>query len=284
MTQKIRWFVSDEASSNDTTLRRSATHTTIQLSEMRLHCLDHILNLACRARLHGTDAKSFEHVDVTDIDMEAADEKAQMFLNSIKTMIEEEVLKHWRRKGFYGKAHNFVVYVNRSPQRIQRFTAKQREVNDNVPFLYSLLADGEDAATLFQSDELHAGELEREDLIPADDWHDMTEFKELLETFKELTMRIQGPAHDGTHGALRKWITELELLLTILENKREFLLKQLLPFYLSDEIFAHRLAIVMNLNYRYNWFYEHWSKRALHEVRELKRRTQELPKYYRSKI
>jgi len=215
---------------------------------MRLHCLDHILNLACRARLHGTDAKSFEHVDVTDIDMEAADEKAQMFLNSIKTMIEEEVLKHWRRKGFYGKAHNFVVYVNRSPQRIQRFTAKQREVNDNVPFLYSLLADGEvrwnsayamfgrliifkDAATLFQSDELHAGELEREDLIPADDWHDMTEFKELLETFKELTMRIQGPAHDGTHGALRKWITELELLLTILENKREFLLKQLLPFY-----------------------------------------------------
>lgn len=317
LTDRIGWFVSDNASSNDTTLRRLATHMVIDLPEMRLRCLGHILNLACQAMLHGTDAESFEHIDVTDIDMEAADEKARRFLNSVKTMSEEELLKQWRRKGFYGKAHNFVVYVNRSPQRIQRFKAKQRELDDNAPFLYSLLADGgvrwnsayamferlillKDAVTLFQSDEVASGELEHEDLITLDDWRDMTDFKELLEPFKEATMRTQGRAHDGTHGALWEWMTELELLLTILENKREALLNQppsflrtsvnlawnkLKIYYeLSDQTFAYRLAIVMNPNYRYDWFDEHWSGRAPHEVREVKRRTQELFNEYRSEI
>jgi hypothetical protein len=84
-------------------------------------------------------------------------------------------------------------------------------------------------------------------------------------------------------------MTELKLLLTILKNKREYLLNQppsflrtsvnlawskLSTYYeLSDETFAYRLAIVMNPNYRYDWFDEHWSNRAPHEVRELKKRT-----------
>jgi hypothetical protein len=155
-----------------------------------------------------------------------------------------------------------------------------------------------DAVTLFQSDELETGDLEQQDLITSEDWRDMTEFKELLEPFKEATMRTQGRAHDGTHGALWEWLTELELLLTILENKREYLLDQppsflrtsvnlawskLSTYYeLSDETFAYRLAIVMNPYYRYDWFDEHWSKRAPHEVRELKKRTQELFEEYRS--
>ncbi|KAG9516589.1 hypothetical protein KCV03_g9084, partial [Aureobasidium melanogenum] len=228
---------------------------------------------------------NFEHVDVNDIDTEAADNKVRKFLTSVDSMSEEELLKHWRKKGFYGKAHNFVVYVNRSPQRIQRFKAMQREVDDQVTFLYSLLTDGgvrwnsayamferlillKDAVTLFQSDELETGDLEQQDLITSEDWRDMTEFKELLEPFKEATMRTQGRAHDGTYGALWEWLTELELLLTILENKREYLLDQppsflrtsvnlawskLSTYYeLSDETFAYRLAIVMNPNYRYD--------------------------------
>jgi hypothetical protein len=47
--------------------------------------------------LHGTDADSFEHVDVNDIDTEAADNKARKFLTSVDSMSEEELLKHWRR-------------------------------------------------------------------------------------------------------------------------------------------------------------------------------------------
>jgi hypothetical protein len=128
----------------------------------------------------------------------------------------------------------------------------------------------------------------------------MVEFKELLEPCKEATMRTQGQAKDGTHGALWKWLTELELLMDILENKKTQLLKQppsflrtcvnlawskLDNFYrLSDDTFAYRLAIVLNPNFRYDWFEEHWGKRAPHEVRESKRRMQGIFNDYKSKI
>lgn len=68
-------------------------------------------------------------------------------------------------------------------------------------------------------------------------------------------------------------MTEIELLLTILENKREYLLNQRPSFphtsvnlawdklktchELSDETFAYRIAVLMNHNYRYDWFDEH---------------------------
>jgi hypothetical protein len=157
-----------------------------------------------------------------------------------------------------------------------------------------------DAVTAFQNDQLDAGELEEEDYITPENWREIVEFKELLEPFKEATMRTQGQARNGTHGALWGWLTELELLLEILENKKTQLLKQPSSFLrtcvnlgwskldqyyqLSDETFAYRLAIVLNPNYRYDWFEEHWSKRAPHEVRELKRRMLVLWNDYKSEI
>ncbi|KAG2164482.1 hypothetical protein JADG_004221 [Aureobasidium aubasidani] len=65
--------------------------------------------------LHGTDAENFEHIDINNIDIEAVDEAASKFIKQLDTMSEEELLGTWRKKGFYGKAHNFVIYVNRSP-------------------------------------------------------------------------------------------------------------------------------------------------------------------------
>jgi hypothetical protein len=110
------------------------------------------------------------------------------------------------------------------------------------------------------------------DLVTADEWRDMTGSKELLEPFKQATMRTQSRAHDGTHDDLWEWMTEVELLLIILENKREYLLNQPPPFprtsinfawnklktyqELSDETFAYRIAVLMNPNYRYDWFDE----------------------------
>lgn len=95
------------------------------------------------------------------------------------------------------------------------------------------------------------------------------EFKKLPEPFKEATMHKQGRVRDGTHGTLKEYMTELQLSLTILENKREHLLnqypsllrisvnlawKKLKTYYkLFDETFAYPLAVVMNLNYRHDW-------------------------------
>jgi hypothetical protein len=275
------------------------------------------LNLACQAMLHGTNAEDFEHIDIENIDLDAVDQTASKFINQLSSLSDEELLEMWRRKGFYGKAHNFVVHVNRSPQRIQAFKAKQRELDESATFLYSLLADGgvrwnsayamferliklKDAVTAFQNDQRDAGELDEEDYLTPENWREMVEFKELLEPFKEATMRTQGQAKDGTHGALWEWLTELELLMEILENKKTQLLKQPPSFLrtcvnlawskldnyyrLSDDTFAYRLAIILNPNFRYDWFEEHWGKRAPHEVRELKRRMQELFNDYKAEI
>jgi hypothetical protein len=65
--------------------------------------------------LHGTDTESFEHMDIHDIDIEAVDEAASKFIKQLDSMSEEEILNTWRKKGFYDKAHNLVIYVNRSP-------------------------------------------------------------------------------------------------------------------------------------------------------------------------
>ncbi|KAL2030943.1 hypothetical protein VTO58DRAFT_108298 [Aureobasidium pullulans] len=118
LKDKIGWFVADNASSNDTTLRRLSQRTRLLLPKQRLRCLGHVLNLACQAMLHGTDAENFDYIDLKNIDIEAVDEAASKFLKQVATLSDEDLLKTWRKKGFYGKAHNFVVYVNRSPQRI----------------------------------------------------------------------------------------------------------------------------------------------------------------------
>jgi hypothetical protein len=66
----------------------------IELPEMRLRCLRHIINLACQAMLHRTDADSFKHVNVNDIDTEAANNKVRKFLTSVDSISEEELLKY----------------------------------------------------------------------------------------------------------------------------------------------------------------------------------------------
>ncbi|KAG9763143.1 hypothetical protein KCV03_g10260, partial [Aureobasidium melanogenum] len=149
-----------------------------------------------------------------------------------------------------------------------------------------------DAVTASQNGQLNDGDLEEEDYITLENWREMAEFKELLEPFKEATMRTQGQAKDGTYGALLEWLTELELLRELFENKKTQLLKQPPSFlrtcvnlawtkldnyyHLLDETFAYRLAIVLNPNHRYDYFEEHWPKRALREVKEPKRRMQDL--------
>jgi hypothetical protein len=44
--------------------------------------------------LHRTDADSFKHVNVNDIDTEAANNKVRKFLTSVDSISEEELLKY----------------------------------------------------------------------------------------------------------------------------------------------------------------------------------------------
>lgn len=65
--------------------------------------------------LYDTNFESFDHVDINDIDVDAVDEEAATSIKSLTLLSEEEQLKEWRSQGLLGKAHSFVVYVNRSP-------------------------------------------------------------------------------------------------------------------------------------------------------------------------
>ena len=89
--------------------------------------------------LYRTKIDNFKHIDINNIDIKAVDEAALKFIKQLNSISKEELLYTQRKKGFYGKAYNFVVYVNRSPQRIQAFKVKHRELYKSTSFLYLLL-------------------------------------------------------------------------------------------------------------------------------------------------
>lgn len=73
-------------------------------------CSGHILNLVAQSILFGND------VDALEVELLST---------------QDEVSRHmdvWRRKGPYGKLHNIVKYIKRSPQRIEQFEDIQRRL------------------------------------------------------------------------------------------------------------------------------------------------------------
>src|ERR1700712_3949441 len=69
----------------------------------RLRCQGHIINLAAHAFLFVTEEESLESNNLD------------------KYAVTLDEMERWRRCGALGKLHNFVVYIQRSTIRIQRF-------------------------------------------------------------------------------------------------------------------------------------------------------------------
>jgi hypothetical protein len=106
LKERLGYFITDNASSNDTCVHHILTSLLPDLTEtQRTHCFGHILNLACGSYLYGHDPDSFE-IEV-------------MVLESLAR--EQEELKAWRKRGPIGKLHNIVVFIRRSPQRREAF-------------------------------------------------------------------------------------------------------------------------------------------------------------------
>ena len=70
----------------------------------RLRCQGHIINLAVHSFLFVTDSDNIEDNNM-----------------STNTPATLEEIQDWRRYGPLGKLHNFVVYIQASPQRLQAF-------------------------------------------------------------------------------------------------------------------------------------------------------------------
>ncbi|KAH7471723.1 hypothetical protein FOMA001_g13235 [Fusarium oxysporum f. sp. matthiolae] len=108
---KLGYFVMDNAGNNDTMMRSLSLgllrRYDIQYDPKvhRLRCQGHIINLAAKAFLFITDDEKLEVDDPS---------------------VHNVTLRHieaWRKKGPLGKLHNFVVFIQRSVQRGQKFLA-----------------------------------------------------------------------------------------------------------------------------------------------------------------
>ncbi|TKA69538.1 hypothetical protein B0A49_09762 [Cryomyces minteri] len=117
----------------------------------------------------------------------------------------------------------------------------------------------------------------KHDLLTHDDWDCLVELGDLLEPFKDATIRLQGNPIEGRHGALWEVLPTMELLLETLERKKTELQyvhshfktcvnlgwKKLDEYYaLTDRTTAYRVATALHPSMRLLWFKVKWSHRS----------------------
>lgn len=116
---KIGFFITDNASNNNTCITALCGHFLpgVDPETRRLRCLGHVINLAVKSFLYGTNPEAFES-EATTLDLKKIDDKYR-----------KELLILWRRRGPVGKLHNLVLSILVTSQRRQAFE-KCQGVND----------------------------------------------------------------------------------------------------------------------------------------------------------
>jgi hypothetical protein len=235
--------VSDNVSSNDTCMTSlyrllSPEMTEEDVRNHRTRCFGHVVNLAARAFLWGEDPDSFEREAFTEAAFQ----------------VEERELRLWRKRGVVGKLHNLIRFVRASPQRreLMRSLAKNKLDDDSHQ-----LFEEERAAIdleLMQNNETRwnstflmiqrairkrdhidhfvtyletrvAEPRQRvpvQDQLSPQDWILLAEIQSLLKPLYEITMRCQGWAKEGRHGALWEVMVGMEYLLNFFEEQKLF--------------------------------------------------------------
>jgi hypothetical protein len=293
ISDRIGYFVADNASNNDTALREMAKEIDVDPLRQRIRCNAHILNLVAKAILYGTDSDC-----MTDAAKVASQLNAAGCANASLNTMQPARLSHntvdlalWRKRGALGRCHNLVYHVKGSPRRRRYFESKQREICDSR--IYQLVTNGgirwnsdlemieralklRDALQLYQdhytNDEVDP--LEQEDCLSADDWNELTELRELLQPLKDASIRCQTVPVNGHHGALWQTLSTTEWLLAKFEDlKRQplsqyFLAcvnlgwKKLNKYYeLSDTSPAYRLSVFLHPSHKMAWFERNWGER-----------------------
>lgn len=232
--------VCDNASSNDTCLASLYRQLYPAMAEEdirnhRTRCFGHILNLAARAFLWGEDPDLFEREAFTEAAFQ----------------VEERELRLWRKRGAVGKLHNIVRFVRASPQRRELMKSLACDQNDEDGYQ---LFEEERAAIdleLMQNNEtrwnstflmIQRAIRKREhidhfiayletktseprqrvpvqDQLSPQDWLLLAEIQSLLKPLHEITMRCQGWAKEGRHGALWEVMIGMEYLLNFFEEQ-----------------------------------------------------------------
>lgn len=236
ISTRLGVLVSDNASSNDLSGQAFFTHINPRLTEKdiihrRIRCYSHILNLVGRAFLYGEDSESFE-------------QESQVY--EAHGDITNE-LRLWRKQGPVGKLRNIVKWVRASPQRSEYFRASiSRSVDEGDTYLlheetifelqlilnndtrwnstYLMIERALKKQSQIQSflsmNQLEADPQKRlpeEDILTCEDWRLLVELQDILQPLYKQTIRTQGWAKDGSHGALWEILGGVEYLLERME-------------------------------------------------------------------
>lgn len=227
LTDRLGYFVSDNATSNDSCIDILLKTLKPDLSadkrtHRRLRCYGHILNLAANAYIWGKDSSSFDRELVINNTLE----------------LEQAELHQWRKHGPVGMLHNTVVFIKRSPQRREQFSdiaeddeADLELVQDNATRWNSAFLMIRRAIQLMDqligwmaSNEHEKDEkkkLPKEDRLKIEDWRVLTETREILQPFYDQTKHYQSRAKNGTHGALWEMYLSMELILNEIITSKE---------------------------------------------------------------
>ncbi|KAF4546955.1 Hypothetical protein D9617_87g078060 [Elsinoe fawcettii] len=223
LQDRVGYFVTDNASNNDTCLDFLGREFGFKMPDSRIRCCGHIFNLCSQAVLFGVDAEAFEH-EIED------------------PALEEVQLSRCRHKGPCGKLHNVIHYIEASPQRIDRLNDLELKLNSaNQPpdkkAIYALVKDVSTWCNSFDKaikralylrgsiDDFSGRPQPREpaivsDMLTNDDWTVLTQYHELLQPLPEATVRLQGHA-GGRFGCIWQLLPAFEYLLRHFEEQRQ---------------------------------------------------------------
>lgn len=239
---------------------------TLKPAQRSQHCLryyGHILNLAAKAFLWGTNVESFERNMTVQTTLQ--DDQAKLLL--------------WRKKDLMSKLHNVVTYIWRSPQRQKHFTVLYDEEattaglsKEDQEFGRKLLKDNKtrwngtylmgkrginlrDHILVFlthnKDSQPVSQHLSLNNHITSEDWRVIIETVTLLKPFYNQTKRLQSRASNAFHGALWEAYPSIRLLIQHLKDaKDEYSIdNDTLDLSFDDEVtIAARCALRISLN------------------------------------
>ena len=289
ITEKLGYFVLDNASNNNTCVRHVLSQTSPEIGpgERRIRCFGHVLNLAASEFLFGKHPEVFE-----------AEANLSATLND-----ETKERDIWRAKGPIGKLHRLVIHIRRTPQRRQEFLGLRDQSENSIPLM--VIQDNEtrwnskynmalralklkDRIQLYtfhwRERTLSEGQIPAEDVLTTDDWTELKDITEILEPFEILTRRLQGNSRSASYGAIWEVLPAMEYLFIHLQTMKHRLelMDEMKPlkvglnlaiikleeyYALLDESGAIIGSLVLNPKYKWTYLERRWGTGAREKKR-----------------
>jgi len=233
----------------------------------RLRCQGHIINLAAKSFLFVTDNESLEDDDP---------DKYNVTLKEIEA---------WRRKGPLGKLHNFVVFIQRSVQRGQKFMTishNRKLARDNSTRWNSWYIMLQAALDLRGAIEGYFNKWVEADCIgdelTSEEWNILEKIKAFLEKLKMATKALE-----SSFATLDNVLLAMDFILAQFEAGKEAHKDDLImaPMYnsgwgkldkyyrLTDESPAYVAAIVLHPSHKWHYVQENWKKEWVESSKKL---------------